>query len=50
MRQLIDTINNYIADWNQDAQPFTWTATPGEIIAKVQLIHSEVKKMLANNG
>jgi transposase len=49
VRQLIDTINKYITNWNQDARPFTWTSTPGDIIAKVQLIHSEVKKMLANN-
>jgi transposase len=49
VRQLIETIRNYIADWNQAAEPFTWTAKPSDIIAKVQLIHSDVKKMLANN-
>ena len=50
VRQLIDTINNYITNWNQDARPFTWTSTPDEILSKVQLIHSEVKRLLANNG
>jgi transposase len=50
LRQLITTINNYIANWNKDAEPFTWTARPGEIIAKVQLIHAEVNKLLTNNA
>jgi hypothetical protein len=26
--------------WNKDAKPFTWTAEPDEIVAKVQLIES----------
>jgi transposase len=49
VRQLIDTINKYITHWNQDTKPFTWTAKPGDIVAKVRLLHSDVKKMLANN-
>ena len=35
LRVLIKTIKSYIENWNRDAQPFTWTATPGEIIATV---------------
>jgi hypothetical protein len=49
LRLLIDTINAYIENWNQDAEPFTWTATPKEIIAKVRIIHRDFKKLLANN-
>lgn len=49
LRQLIDTINNYIENWNADAEPFTWTATPKEIITKVRIIHRDFKKLLANN-
>ncbi|GLY71118.1 IS630 family transposase [Amycolatopsis taiwanensis] len=50
LRQLIDTINNYIINWNQDAQPFTWTAKPGDIITKVRLLHRDFRKMIANNS
>lgn len=49
LRLLTDKINTYIDHWNQDAAPFTWTATPGEIIAKVRGVHRDVKKLLANN-
>jgi transposase len=49
VRQLIDTINNYITHWNQNAKPFAWTAKPSDIIAKVRLLHSDFRKMLANN-
>jgi transposase len=50
VRQLIDTINNYITTWNHDAKPFTWTAKPGDIVAKVRLLHRDFRKMLANNS
>jgi hypothetical protein len=50
LRLLTDTINAYIENWNQDAEPFTWTATPKEIIAKVRIIHRDFKKLLANNS
>lgn len=50
LRLLIDTINAYIENWNADAEPFTWTATPKEIIAKVRIIHRDFKKLLANNS
>ena len=49
LRLLTDKITAYIDNWNQDAKPFTWTATPGEIIAKVRGVHRDVKKLLANN-
>jgi transposase len=50
LRQLINTINTYITKWNHDSKPFTWTATPNEIITKVRLIHQDFKKLLDNNG
>jgi transposase len=49
VRQLINTINTYITNWNQDSQPFSWTATANEIIAKVRLVHQDFKKLLDNN-
>jgi transposase len=50
VRQLINTINAYIATWNQDSKPFTWIATANEIIAKVRLVHQNFNKLLDNNG
>ena len=50
LRILIDAINAYIANWNQDAQPFAWTAKPKEIIAKVRLLQRDFRKLLANNS
>src|SRR3954447_22491234 len=50
LRVLIKTINSYIENWNRDAQPFTWTATPSEIIANVRILHRDFKKLLANNA
>jgi hypothetical protein len=49
VRQLINTINTYITNWNRGSQPFTWTATANEIIAKVRLVHQDFKKLLDNN-
>ncbi len=49
VRQLINTINAYIANWNHDSQPFTWTATTNEIITKVLLAHQDFQKLLDNN-
>lgn len=50
LRILIDTINAYIANWNADAQPFTWTAKPKEIIAKVRVLQRDYKRLIANNA
>ena len=49
LRILIDSINAYIENWNAEASPFTWTATPDDIITKVRLLHCDFKKLLANN-
>jgi len=49
VRQLINTINTYITNWNQYSQPFTWIATTNEIITKVRRVHQDFKKLLDNN-
>jgi hypothetical protein len=49
LRVLIKTIQSYIENWNRDAKPFTWTATLGDIIASVRILHRDFKKLLANN-
>ena len=48
-RQLINTINDYIENWNHDSRSFTWTATANEIITKVHLVHQDFKNLLDNN-
>ncbi|UIX29907.1 IS630 family transposase [Streptomyces sp. GQFP] len=47
---LITQIRNYIDSWNSEARPFTWTATAGEILAKVRLVQTNIKKLVANNS
>ncbi|MEC3974982.1 IS630 family transposase [Amycolatopsis sp. H20-H5] len=46
---LIKQIRDYIAHWNTDAKPFTWTATAEDILAKVRLVQTNIKKLVDNN-
>jgi transposase len=50
VKVLIKQILDYIAHWNSNAEPFVWTATADEILAKVRLVQSTVKKLLDNNA
>jgi transposase len=50
VKVLIKQILDYIAHWNSNAEPFVWTATADEILAKVRLVQSNVKKLLDNNA
>ncbi|MGP3951505.1 hypothetical protein [Streptomyces sp. 7N604] len=45
-------IRDYIDSWNEKAKPFTWTATAtaDEILGKVRLIQTSVKKIINNNS
>jgi transposase len=47
---LIKQIRDYIDHWNTDPKPFDWTATAGEILAKVQLVQTNVRKLVDNNA
>ncbi|MDJ0347672.1 IS630 family transposase [Streptomyces sp. H10-C2] len=47
---LITQIRDYIDSWNSEARPFTWTATAEEILAKVRLVQTSIKKLVANNS
>ncbi|MFJ7062723.1 IS630 family transposase [Streptomyces microflavus] len=47
---LIKQIRDYINSWNESAKPFTWTATAGEVLAKVRLVATNVKKLVNNNS
>ncbi|RPK58915.1 hypothetical protein EES43_19250 [Streptomyces sp. ADI96-02] len=47
---LVKQIRDYISSWNQEAKPFTWTATADEVLAKVRLIKTNVKKLVNSNS
>jgi Transposase and inactivated derivatives len=47
---LVKQIRDYIAHWNAHATPFTWTATADEILAKVKLVQTNIKKLVDNNA
>lgn len=47
---LIRRIRDYIDHWNTNPEPFTWTATAEEILAKVQIVQTNIKKLVDNNG
>ena len=40
----------YIEHWNADAQPFAWTATTDEILAKVALTQTNIRQLVDNNA
>lgn len=50
VKALIKQIRDYIAHWNTSAKPFVWTATADEILAKVRLVQSNIKKLVDNNA
>jgi transposase len=47
---LIGQIRDYITAWNTNPRPFAWTATTDEILAKVQLVQTNIKKLVDNNA
>jgi transposase len=47
---LITKIRDYIAHWNADAKPFVWTATADEILAKVRITQTNIKRLVDNNA
>ncbi|MDQ3764456.1 MAG: IS630 family transposase [Actinomycetota bacterium] len=50
VKVLIKQIRDYIAHWNANASPFSWTATADEILAKVRLVETNIKKLVDNNA
>jgi transposase len=50
VKVLTTQIRDYIAHWNTTAQPFVWTATADEILAKVRLVQASVKNLVDNNA
>jgi transposase len=47
---LVKQIRDYIEHWNADSKPFAWTATADDILAKVQLVQTNIKKLVDNNA
>jgi transposase len=50
VKVLIKQIRDYITHWNADPKPFAWTATADEILAKVSIIQTNIKKLTDNNA
>jgi hypothetical protein len=47
---LINQIRDYLAHRNTNPKPFTWAATADEILAKVRLVQTNIKKLVDNNA
>jgi transposase len=50
VKVLIAQIRDYITHWNNDPAPFAWTATADEILAKVRIVQTNIKKLVDNNA
>lgn len=50
VKVLISQIRDYITHWNVNPPPFAWTATADEILAKVRLVQTNIKKLVDNNA
>lgn len=50
VKVLIKQIRDYITHWNTNPEPFVWTATAEEILAKVRLVQASIKKLVDNNS
>ena len=45
VRVLVNTIEDYITNWNATAKPFTWTADAPSILAKVRFVETQVRRL-----
>jgi transposase len=50
VKALVVQIRDYIAHWNSNPKPFAWTATADEILAKVRIVQTNIKKLVDNNA
>lgn len=50
VKVLVAQIRDYITHRNTNPKPFTWTATADEILAKVRLVQTNIKKLVDNNA
>ena len=49
LAHLINRIDAYITHWNEEAEPFEWTATADSILDKLAMLDRDYKKLVANN-
>ena len=49
VQALHNRIRAYINHWNTNAEPFVWTATADEILAKVRIVQTNIRKLVENN-
>lgn len=50
VKVLIKQIRDYMTHWNTTAKPLAWIATADEILAKVRLVQTNIKKLVDNNA
>jgi transposase len=50
VKVLIKQIRDYITHWNTNPKPFIWTATTEEILAKVRIVQTNIKRLVDNNA
>jgi hypothetical protein len=50
VKVLIKQIRDYITHRNTNPKPFAWTATTEEILAKVRIVQTNIKKLVDNNA
>ncbi|SBW22292.1 putative transposase [Candidatus Protofrankia californiensis] len=50
VKVLIKQIHDYITHWNTNPEPFVWTTTADEILAKVRMVQTNIKKLVDNNA
>lgn len=50
VKVLIRQIRDYIVHWNSGARPFVWAATADEILAKVRIVQTSIRRLVDNNG
>ena len=49
VKALLNRIRDYITHWNTNPAPFVWTASADEILAKVRVVQTNIRKLVENN-
>jgi transposase len=49
VKALLNRIRDYITHWNTNPAPFAWTASADEILAKVRVVQTNIRKLVENN-
>jgi transposase len=48
LAKLINRIDDFVKNWNQDAEPFEWMAATGSMLEKVAILNRDYKKLVAD--